>query len=94
MKIRDFAKLIGKMVSSEPGMLYDPLYYKSLEIDRDTELKKNRAQFDAYMQLSRNSIDDIHWWIDYVDSGFRPVTLCKPSKKKQTVYYLDKEGLT
>lgn len=84
VKIRDFAKLIGKMVASEPGMLYAPLYYKSLEIDRDIELKKNHGLFDAYMQLSQNSIDCIHWWIDNVESGYRPITLCKPSKKIET----------
>ena len=29
--IREFAKLIGKLVSCEPGVQYAPLYYKSLE---------------------------------------------------------------
>lgn len=61
VKVRDFAQPKGKMVASEPGMLYAPLYYKSIEIDResDIELKKNYGQFKAYMQFSQNSIDCI-----------------------------------
>lgn len=33
--IRQFAQLIGKLVSSEPGVRYAPLFYKSLEIEKD-----------------------------------------------------------
>lgn len=33
--ISEFAQLIGNLVSSEPGVRYAPLYYKSLEIEKD-----------------------------------------------------------
>lgn len=32
--IRQFAQLIGKLVSGEPGVRYAPLFYKSLEIEK------------------------------------------------------------
>ena len=32
--IRNLAKLIGKLVASEPAVQYAPLYYKSLEIEK------------------------------------------------------------
>lgn len=50
--IRDFAKLIGKMVASAPGVKYAPLYYKSLEIQRDLELKMHKGNFDKVMYIS------------------------------------------
>lgn len=37
--IRKFAQLIGKLVASEPGVSYAPLYYKTLEIEKDKALK-------------------------------------------------------
>lgn len=37
--IREFAKLIGKLVTTEPGVKYAPLFYKCLELDKDAALK-------------------------------------------------------
>ena len=33
--IRDFAQLIGKLIASQPGVDYAPLYIKTLEISKD-----------------------------------------------------------
>ena len=38
ISIRDLAKLTGKMVASEPGVQYAPLFYKPLEIEKDAAL--------------------------------------------------------
>ena len=37
--IRDFAKLIGKMIAAEPGVMYAARYYKTLELEKDAALK-------------------------------------------------------
>ena len=52
VSIREFSKLIGTMVAAEPGVLYAALYYKTLELDRDRELKLNARNFDASMNIS------------------------------------------
>lgn len=54
--IRDVAKIIGKFVASEPGVKYAPLYYKTLEIEKDQALKRSRGNFDVYMRLSSFSL--------------------------------------
>jgi hypothetical protein len=36
--IRKLAQLIGKLVASELGVNYAPLYYKVLEIEKDDEI--------------------------------------------------------
>jgi hypothetical protein len=43
--IRDFAQLIGKLIASQPGVDYAPVYIKTLEISKDYWLKKNKGNF-------------------------------------------------
>lgn len=64
--IRDFAKLIGKLIASQPGVDYAPLYIKTLEISKDYWLKKNKGNFDTYMPLSGDNIVDLTWWVNNV----------------------------
>lgn len=78
--IREFAQLIGKLVASEPAVLYAPLYYKSLEIQKDTELKKSRGNFDHYMTLSELSIQCLQWWISNVATASKPIIWGKPNR--------------
>ena len=61
--IRQVAQLIGKLVASEPGVRLAPLYYKTLEIEKDVALKENRGNFDAEITLSQDCKQQIQWWI-------------------------------
>ena len=63
ISIRDLAKLIGKMVASEPGVQYAPLFYKPLEIEKDAALKGVCGNFNSEMSLSSEGIDCVKWWI-------------------------------
>ena len=76
--IREFATLIGKMVASEPGMQYAPLYYRDLEHIRDNELKLNRGNFDAKMKVGTEIREIIQWWIDNLEMGFKPIVRGDP----------------
>ena len=60
--IRIVASLIGKMVSSLPASLYGPLYYRTIEAEKNSALKHNYGNFEAHMQLSQDAIEEIHWW--------------------------------
>lgn len=77
--IRDLAQLIGKMVSSEPGVMYAPLFYKSLEIEKNKFLKTNKGDYDAFIQLSQDSRDMIQWWIDNVKDSSKPMSHGHPT---------------
>ena len=61
--IREFAQLIGKLVAAEPGVLYGPLYYKTMELERDLALKQSYGNFDNVMQLSLETRSCLQWWI-------------------------------
>ena len=82
--IREFAKLIGKMVAAEPGVKYAPLYYKTLELDKDEALKLNRGNFDSDMYISEKSIECIDWWIVNVDKANKPISLGPMKRRIET----------
>lgn len=82
--IREFAQLIGKLVAAEPGVLYAPLYYKSMELDRDQALKQNYGNFDAVMNLSFETKMCLKWWIKNVENSCRPISFGPPDRKIET----------
>ena len=81
ISIRDFAKLIGKMVAAEPGVKYAPLYYKTMEIERDQALKISQGNFDAKMNVSNQTKESLNWWIANIDTTYRPISLGPPNRK-------------
>lgn len=79
ISIREFAKLIGKMVASEPGVQYAPLYYKDLEHFKDKCLKYNNGNFDAKIRLDLECQRNIVWWINNLKDSFKPIIRPDPS---------------
>lgn len=61
-KIRDFAKLIGYLVSICPAFTYGWLYTKNLERLKCRMLRKSEGNFNARMSLDRDSLNDLNWW--------------------------------
>ena len=81
LSIRDFSKLTGKLVATEPGVKYAPLHYKPLEMQRDNELKNNKGHFDAVITLSQESITSLNWWVNNIQTACKPISAKKPSRK-------------
>ena len=79
--IREFSQLIGKLVAAEPGVMYAPIYYKTLEIQKDEALKYSKGDFDVYMALSNQSKQCLQWWVKNVESSFKPISVPKPDRK-------------
>lgn len=79
--IREFAQIIGKMIASEPGVPFAPLYYKLLEIQKDAELKRTRGQFDQIMIISNECKVCLQWWVDNLKDQSRPIVRPKPNRK-------------
>ena len=73
--IREFAKIIGKMVAAEPGVKYAALHYKSMELERDQALKKSYGDFDKLMCISYETTQCLKWWINNIESSFKPISL-------------------
>ena len=77
--IRELAQLIGKLVSTEPAIRYAPLFYKSLEIEKDKHLKTNAGNFEAKVCISAESKETINWWIDNINRFPRFINMDNPS---------------
>ena len=77
--IREVAQVIGLLVSSLPAVQYGPLYYRSLEIDKNTALQQNYGNYEATMTLSSESRDDISWWVTNLPTAFKHVTTGNPA---------------
>ena len=76
--VRDFAKVIGKMVAAEPGVTHAPLYIKSLEIEKDRILKLNKGNFDAKFTLSQGVYSVLNWWINNIEQSYKLVYQNEP----------------
>ena len=64
--IRTASEMIGLMVASFPGVMYGPLYYRQLEIEKVIALKQNQGNFEASMILSDLARSDLYWWIENI----------------------------
>ena len=71
---RKFAKLIGKLVATEPGIEYVPLYYKPLEKIKDKELKIHKGNFDSFMTIPAQIVPIIIWWLNNINSGYKLIS--------------------
>ena len=87
--IREFAKIIGKLVASEPGVQFAPLYIKNLEITKDDLLKQNHGNFDAKMTITMKMKNTLNWWVNNIQDSYKPVRQADPSVTLQT----DSSGL-
>lgn len=62
-KIREFAKLIGYLISICPAYTYGWLYTKELEHLKFKSLRKEGGNYNAYMSLNKYCTRDLDWWI-------------------------------
>ena len=87
LPIQELASFIGLLVSSFPGVLYGPLFYRQLEIDKTTALRQNYGNHNAQMSLSQESCSEIKWWYDNIQTINYPILL--PNSKVDVTIYTD-----
>ena len=71
--IREVEKVLGLLTSSLPGVLYGPLHYRSLEIDKTQAMKSNQGNFYSIVALSGEAVADLKCWINSVEESSKPV---------------------
>ena len=78
--IREVARVLGKIVSSFPGVMYGALSYRHIEHDKSSALRNNRWNFDRRMPLSAfNAKLELKWWIANVMTAKNVMTRDQPS---------------
>ena len=76
--IRNFSKLIGKLIAAEPGVQHAPLYIRPLEKVKDLQLRKQRGNFDTFMKIPRSVHPILQWWIDNTQRSYKNISLTAP----------------
>ncbi|XP_068723270.1 uncharacterized protein [Montipora capricornis] len=72
--IRKVAQYLGYIVSSFQGSAYGPLHYRSLEYDKRTALNFSKGDFDATMEISAQSKDELVWWADSIETAYNSIS--------------------
>lgn len=77
--MREFAKLIGKLVATDPGIDYAPLFYKPLERVKERMLKLHKGNYNSFMNIPKSVYPDIDWWIKNLHTVYRKVSHGAPT---------------
>lgn len=87
MSIQELAEVIGLLVSSFPGVLYGPLFYRHLEHDKIMALRQNKGNYQAHIKLSQESLAELQWWCNNIETADYPI--CTPNAKIDVTLYTD-----
>ena len=77
--IRSVAMLLGYMTASFPAVMYGPLHYRTLEMEKTKALKIAYGNYDACMTISQNAKNDIRWWQQSIDSSYNIINREAPT---------------
>lgn len=66
------------MTASFPAVMYGPLHFRLIDIDKTTVLQHAMGHFDTCMQLTDSSLADIKWWRDSLHSAYNVVRHNQP----------------
>ena len=82
--IREVAQVIGLLVSALPAVQFGPLFYRSIEIDKNTALQQNKGNYEASMTLSPESISDLRWWVANLPTACKNIVTVNPDIEMET----------
>ena len=87
ISIQELAEFIGLLVSSFPGVIHGPLFYRNLETDKTMALRQNKGNFQALVSLSQESLAELQWCCYNIDKAAYPI--CTPNSKIDVTLYTD-----
>jgi len=71
--IREFASLIGSLVSMRYGVNYSLLYTRNLEVCKSMALLKANGDYDSEMRISSLAMEDLKWWLSALPNCKSPI---------------------
>lgn len=72
-KIREFSKILGKLVAASPAVKYGWLHTKQLEKQKFVALKNNNNNYDKTMLIDPCIKQEISWWIKSIGGSNRDI---------------------
>lgn len=73
------ACVLGKIVSSFPGVMYGSLHYRHTEQEIIRALRNNQWNFDKHMSLSLRAKSELQWWVVNVMTAKNVMTRDAPT---------------
>ena len=77
--IFEVAKVIGILVSNFPGVELGPLHYRALEHDKTSAVAANAGNYEAFLHLSKTSVEGLQWWVSHISHAKRHISHSLPS---------------
>ena len=72
--IREVSRALGYMVSSLPGIMYDPLYFRPLEREKTVALRYSKGDYDAFMVVSDKACNELVWWNTHLEASYNVIS--------------------
>lgn len=76
--IREVSQVLGYIISTLPGVMLGPLYFRHLEAVKSQVLKDNKRNFDASVVLDDKAKEELAWWIEHAPNNYNVVTHGEP----------------
>lgn len=77
--LQHLAEIIGKIVSTFPGVEYGQMHYRGLDILKTKGLRWNAGKFAAQVNLNKAARRDLRWWIGNVMGSCKQISHGNPS---------------
>ena len=82
--IREVARVLGLLTSSFPGVMYGPLHYRWLDMNKTKALKENKGNFDRPMTWSPQAQKDLTWWARNIEHCYNVISHHQPTATMST----------
>ena len=79
LKIRDVAKVIGKIIATFPAVKYGPLHFRFLESCKSKAVKMNKGNYNAPIYLDKPSQENLAWWVNDIRSTYNDIYMDTPT---------------
>ena len=76
--IREVSQVLGLLTSSMPGVMYGPIHYRSLDMNKTVALQGTRGNYDQPMTLSSSAKHDFNWWVNNAETAYNVVSHGEP----------------
>ena len=76
--IRTVSQVLGYIISTFPGVMFGPLYFRHLECDKSLTLIQANRDFDLPMTLSVEAKQELSWWVSSAPHSYNVVSRGQP----------------
>ena len=72
--IREVARVIGMLTASFPGVMFGPLHYRHLDMDKTAGRIVQKGNYNKTITLSDEARHELGWWVCSVESAYNVVS--------------------